>query len=128
MRRIIEEEETNDTFTLEFETMTALRTYQERVRKSALRLDKEIPNWERKVSIAGLNMLFTGSNDTGCICGQLGIADGVRQYDKAQGFDAVGIVGAKSGYDVLKRLWIHQIRLRRKADYISRKARKAKVA
>lgn len=103
--------------------MVALRTLQERVRKSAIQLDGEIKNWERKVSIYKLNM---ESIDL-CVAGQLGFA---RHdcMDQKRGFNLSGDY-TDENMDVLKRLWIQQIRKRRNADYARRQLKvKGKVS
>ena len=107
--------------------MVALRTLQERVRKSALRLDKEVENWERKVSVKTLDI----QHNNRCITGQLGTGNGLHNHmDVKRGFwlrsSEYGI--DDSNIKVLNRLWVKQIRKRRKADYAKRKVAKILAA
>lgn len=105
--------------------MVALRTLQERVRKSALRLDSEVEHWERKVSIHTLNMRSINL----CVAGQLNLQQ--VEFDCQLGFDVdvadytnLSQSDINARFGILHRLWVKQIRKRRKADYAKRKAAK----
>lgn len=99
----------------------SLRTVQEHVRKSALKLDAELPGWYRHVNLNRLQM----GNTEQCICGQLVNAGlNVSNIKSSEGFSGYYMdIDRKRGFylpdheyhmgnEVLGRLWRRQIRKR----------------
>ena len=92
----------------------AKRTIQERVRKSALLLDSEFPNWHKHISVDKLEM----GSPSKCICGQL-----EDVYGESFKLDSLNI--GRGFYNPfhcsdLKPLWVHQIKKRKQVDAMFR--------
>lgn len=105
----------------------ALRTYQTWIANSAKQLDKEVPNWHKKIDLSRLNM---GDPDY-CICGQLRIShksnpdfkakklpfsraftnnldySGLRGFYTPPGLEIYGYSGQVR--KIQQRLWQHQV-------------------
>ena len=103
---------------------TPLRTVQERVRKSAAKLDKELPGWHASINLHTLDMHQSKT----CIWGQLenagldvkkiktgntyggDIPD--EDLDQKRGFYLPEYSFGRDGAGLLRRLWSNQVRKR----------------
>lgn len=102
----------------------AKRTLQERVRKSALRLDTEVPNWHQKIDV---NVLDMGTPKK-CICGQLQSKMGFEAFQKTKlydldigrGFYNPSTAEIGSGSNRMLSMWRYQIKKRKQIDAMFR--------
>jgi len=101
--------------------MTQKQRYLKRIKKGIIWLNKETPQWFRKINIS---QLYMGDSYT-CVCGQIfgdywNITPSKLVYDKtlAYGF---ALKSKNDDYNILNKIWIRQIEKLRKKYYENKK-------